>query len=108
MTPARGGEQARTRMVRRSSHLGRWLSLASLLLLLSALSSPGARAQSNGARIAFLHLSADAPALDIYIDGGRAVGSLNFSESSAYLGVTAGSHQVEVTPAARLDVLAST
>jgi hypothetical protein len=94
-------------MLCRTASPGRRLSPTLLLLLFAVFAVPHAGAQSGGARIAFLHLSADAPALDVYVDGGRAVGNLNFSESSAYLGISAGAHQVQVTLASRLDVLAT-
>ncbi len=56
-------------------------------------------------RISFLHLSADAPALDVYVDGGRAITGLGFGETSEYLGLAPGGHQVQVTPSGRLDQL---
>lgn len=84
------------------------LAIIALLLVLCPPSAGRLHSQSAaGARIAFLHLSADAPALDIYIDGGRAVTNLGFAETSAYLGVTAGTHQIQVTAASRLDALTS-
>lgn len=56
----------------------------------------------------FHHLSADAPALDIYVDGGRAISGLNFTDVSDYLRVPSGSHRVQITAAGHLDVLLST
>jgi hypothetical protein len=84
-----------------------------LLCLLAALALAGlphrrAVAQSTpSGRISFLHLSADAPALDIYVDGGRAVTGLGFGEASEYLGLAPGGHQVQITPSGRLDQLLS-
>jgi len=86
---------------------GRWL----LCLLLGTIALVGisrrpADAQSTpSGRISFLHLSADAPALDIYVDGGRAITGLGFGETSEYLGLAPGGHQVQVTPSGRLDQL---
>jgi|SRR5579884_37609 len=92
----------------RSANVSRRAAALTLTLLVGVLCARRALAQSSlAARIAFLHISADAPAVDIYIDGGRVVSDLDFSETSAYLGLTAGTHQVVVTPASRLDVLAS-
>jgi len=84
-----------------------------LLLLICGLSfsvaplAPGhtaAQALPSG-RLSFLHLSADAAALDVYVDGGRAVQALNFGETSEYLGLSPGGHRVQITPSGRLDVL---
>jgi hypothetical protein len=57
------------------------------------------------ARVSFLHLSADAPSLDVYIDGSRVVSGLQFSQTSAYFGVTATSHRIQVTEAGHIDSL---
>ena len=81
------------------------LRLAALCLaVLAPLSLASVRAASNG-RLSFLQLSADAPALDIYVDGSRIAGGLSFGEASAYFGLAAGNHQLVVTPAGRLDAL---
>ncbi len=57
------------------------------------------------ARISFLHLSADAPTLDVYLDGGRSITGLSFTDTSAYLTVAAGSHKIQVTAAGHLEQL---
>jgi hypothetical protein len=82
------------------------LQLAALCLaVLAPLSlAKTARGATNG-RLSFLQLSADAPALDIYVDGSRIVGGLAFGEASAYFGLPSGSHQMVVTAAGRLDAL---
>ncbi len=59
------------------------------------------------ARVSFLHLSADAPSLDIYVDGGRSITGLSFTETSAYLTVAAGSHRIQVTAAGHIEQLAA-
>lgn len=66
---------------------------------------PAVAQSSPSGRISFLHLSADAPALDIYIDGGRVITGLAFGETSEYLGLAPGGHQVQITPSGRLDQL---
>lgn len=72
----------------------------------AVLSGRTAVAQSTpSGRISFLHLSADAPALDIYVDGGRAITGLAFGETSEYIGLAPGGHQVQITPSGRLDQL---
>jgi hypothetical protein len=60
------------------------------------------------ARLSVLHVSPDAPALDVYVDGTRSLTGLAFSQASAYIGLLPGSHQIQVTPTTRLDVLLAT
>ncbi|MHB8575806.1 MAG: DUF4397 domain-containing protein, partial [Dehalococcoidia bacterium] len=60
------------------------------------------------ARLAFLHMSADAPALDVYIDGARVVDGLAFRDTSPYIGLSPGAHIVQVSLAKHLDAALST
>lgn len=86
------------------------LALLALVTVLGALlpSRHAAVAQSSpSGRISFLHLSADAPALDVYIDGGRAITGLAFGETSEYFGLAPGGHHVQITASGRLDQLLS-
>ena len=46
-----------------------------------------------------IHASPDAPAVDIYVDGEKALGDLPFGETSGWVAVPAGEHQVQVTAA---------
>ncbi len=84
-----------------------FLVLAAVLGIFG-LSHRAASAQSSpSGRVSFLHLSADAPALDVYVDGGRAISGLAFGETSEYLGLAPGGHHVQVTASGRLDQLLS-
>ncbi len=67
--------------------------------------APAVGQSTASARVSFLHLSADAPSLDVYIDGSRAISGLPFSQTSAYFGVTAISHRIQVTEAGHIDPL---
>lgn len=46
-----------------------------------------------------LHLSPDAPAVDIWVDGAKAVEGLAFGAATGYVALPAGDHQVTVVPA---------
>lgn len=46
-----------------------------------------------------IHASADAPAVDVWVDGQRAVRHLVFGETSAYSRLAPGMHQIAVVPA---------
>jgi hypothetical protein len=60
---------------------------------------------SPSGRISFLHLSADAPDLDVYVDGGRVISGLSFGEASEYLALAPGGHHIQITASGRLDQL---
>ncbi len=45
-----------------------------------------------------VHLSPDAPAVDIYLDGAKALENLAFGSFSGWVAVPAGDHQVQVVP----------
>jgi hypothetical protein len=46
-----------------------------------------------------IHASPDAPAVDVYLDGTKALGDLAFGKTSGWVAVPAGEHQVQVTAA---------
>jgi len=70
------------------------LAVAVLAALL-ALSS--AAAQSSGAgRVRVMHASPDAPAVDIFVDGQKAVTALAFPSNTGYVSLPAGPHDVAV------------
>ncbi len=46
-----------------------------------------------------VHASPDAPAVDVYLDGTKALGGLAFGAASGWVAVPAGEHQVQVTAA---------
>jgi hypothetical protein len=69
-------------------------------LLVGALALPGAAgAQEGGARVRVLHLSPDAPRLDVYVDGTRAVANVPFKTATRHVPVPAGTHTFEIRPA---------
>jgi len=46
-----------------------------------------------------VHASPDAPAVDVYLDGTKALEGLGFGGASGWVAVPAGDHQVQVVPA---------
>ena len=57
-------------------------------------------AQAAGnAYVRVLHASPDAPAVEVFVDGAKAVKSLSFPKVTAFLTVPAGSHHLQVFPA---------
>lgn len=52
-----------------------------------------------GARIRFAHLSPDTPIVDVYLDGERVAEGLELLDVTDWLPVTAGAHELVVTPA---------
>lgn len=57
----------------------------------------GAIAQSGETgRVRVMHASPDAPAVDIFVDGQKAVSALAFPEDTGYVALPAGTHTVEV------------
>lgn len=71
----------------------------SLLLLLMAVSAP-ALAQEDSARVRIAHFAADAPAVDIVIDGERsAVQNTLYGDVSGWYQIPAGSYEISVVPA---------
>jgi hypothetical protein len=58
-------------------------------------SSAGAQAPATG-RVRVMHASPDAPAVDIFVDGAKAVTGLTFPKDTGYVSLPAGSHNVKV------------
>lgn len=92
--------------------------LAAVAAALLFTSSVSAQSAGNG-RVRVMHASPDAPAVDIFVDGTKAVTALAFPNNTGYVSLPAGSHNVKVfvspsdgtgTPAleADLDVAANT
>lgn len=46
-----------------------------------------------------IHASPDAPAVDVYVDGAKALSGLEFGKASGWVALPAGEHQVQVTAA---------
>ena len=55
----------------------------------------GAQSAENG-RVRVMHASPDAPAVDIFVDGQKAVTALAFPKDTGYVSLPAGSHNVKV------------
>lgn len=72
------------------------LSLTAALMALALV--PAAFAQSGTAKVRVVHASPDAPAVDVYVNGDRALTNVPFFTASDYLDLPAGTHQVQVTP----------
>lgn len=63
-----------------------------------ALGATGVEAQAT-ARVRVVHMSPDAPAVDVLVDGQRAISNLAFKSASDYAALPAGQRSVRVTPA---------
>jgi hypothetical protein len=66
-------------------------ALAALLLSTASLS-----AQSATGRVRVMHASPDTPAVDIFVDGAKAVTALAFPSDTGYVPLPAGTHNVKV------------
>ncbi len=82
------------------SRLGRVLILAAALVAMFAVSVlPAAADSHNNARVRVVHASPDAPAVDILVNGNRAITNLAFPNGTDYVSLTAGQYRVQVVPA---------
>ena len=70
-------------------------AIALLAVLAVAFFATTADAQTD-ARVRVLHGSPDAPAVDVYVDGTKAVENLSFSSITDYVTLPAGAHNVKV------------
>ncbi|MER3437642.1 MAG: cell wall anchor [Chloroflexota bacterium] len=52
---------------------------------------------SGDACVNVIHASPDAPAVDVYVDGAKALENLAFGKASGWVALPAGEHQVQVT-----------
>jgi hypothetical protein len=73
-----------------------WIMVVLGMLLALAL-VPAASAQGN-ALVRVVHASPDAPAVDVYVDGAKALTNVPFFTASDYLPLPAGEHRFQVTP----------
>ncbi len=60
--------------------------------------SEAAQAQAGQGRVRVAHMSPDAPAVDIYVDGNKALTNVPFKTVSDYIALPAGEHRFEVRP----------
>ncbi|MFG0285228.1 MAG: DUF4397 domain-containing protein [Phycisphaerales bacterium JB039] len=65
---------------------------------LALLAAAGAAAAQD-ARVRAVHASPDAPAVDIAVDGAKAIFDLGFTQATDYLGLPAATYNFQVTPA---------
>lgn len=85
---------------RASNPAGRLLLLAGAALITAlvavlALAPRGASAADSG-RVRVMHASPDTPAVDIFVDGAKAVTALAFPNNTPYVTLPAGGHNVKV------------
>ncbi len=85
-------------------HRRAWLGVAIVgFVLTTALATaagalaPGAAPGTSLVRVA--HLSPDTAGVDVYVDGQRALGNVNFETVSNYQSIPAGRHKLELRPA---------
>lgn len=75
------------------------VALRSIIALLLALALvPAAFAQSGTAKVRVLHASPDAPAVDVFVNGDRALTNVPFFTASDYLDLPAGTYRIQVAP----------
>lgn len=74
-------------------------TLLTLLLLLLLAPPATAATQDTRALVRVVHLSADAPKVDLYVDGTRTVAAVPFKTASRYRSLPAGAHTLAVRPA---------
>ncbi len=73
------------------------IALGLVLAILAALATFSlAGAQSAGGRVRVMHASPDTPAVDIFVDGAKAVTALAFPNNTGYVPLPAGAHNVKV------------
>lgn len=82
-------------------------SLAILALIAAGCSdddsSPLAPMNTDASFVRVAHLSPDAPAVDVWVDGSRVLQSVPFKAISDYIELTPGDHVVQVVPAGATD-----
>ncbi|QSG09102.1 DUF4397 domain-containing protein [Halapricum desulfuricans] len=59
--------------------------------------------ETEPAQLRVAHMSPDAPNVDVYVDGSAVLEDVAFGAVSEYLSVSAGDHDVEITPAGEPD-----
>jgi hypothetical protein len=70
-----------------------------LAAIAAVLIASSASAQTTDARVRVLHGSPDAPAVDVFVDGNKAIPNLAFGSITDYVTLPAGAHNVKVFPA---------
>lgn len=75
------------------------LSLPVLLLAMALIGPRQAAAQAADARVRVVHASPDAPDVDVFVDGARAIEGLAFGTATDFVALPAGDYDIDVTPA---------
>lgn len=90
-------------MLERLKRSGATFRIAAALALVSALGvglfASVAAQEDSSARVRVIHASPDAPAVDVLVNGERAVEGLEFQSGTDYLELEAGEYQFQVVPA---------
>lgn len=75
-----------------------WSMGAAALVALGALTmfAPRSASAADTGRVRVMHASPDAPAVDIFVDGAKAVTALAFPANTPYVSLPAGGHNVKV------------
>lgn len=81
------------------SSLAKWACILALTGCTADMTNPWGEGNA-GLRV--LHLSPDAPPVDVYVDGSSAFWSIAFTEGTDYAMIAAGRHDIAVTPAGGL------
>ncbi len=76
----------------------RLILIAGVLALVLALATT-ALAQSSKARVRVVHASPDAPAVDVWVNNGKAFSNIPFKGITSYASLDSGSYNVQVVPA---------
>jgi hypothetical protein len=80
---------------------------ASSIMGVFAIGAAPAAAQAEQARVRVIHASPDAPAVDVYVNDGKAITNLAYKGVSDTLSVPAGSYAVKVTATGATDAVIS-
>ena len=72
------------------------LGLVAALMALALV--PAAFAQTGTAKVRVIHASPDAPAVDVFVNGNRALTNVPFFTASDYLDLPAGTYRIQVAP----------
>lgn len=72
------------------------LFLAAFAAVFSLLPLSRVSAEVGGGRVRVIHASPDTPAVDIFVDGQKALSALAFPQATPYLSLPAGPHDVSV------------
>ena len=81
------------------SLLGSGLAVEASTPLNAIISADDPAGNMGGARVRVVHASPDAPAVDVWVDGGIVFESVAFEDITAFVEVPAGTYNVQVVPA---------